>query len=185
MRLRCICGSGQGYCHVSYCQVTGAPSLPSPTSLLCFKLPRPCWSPSTTLSLPLFLSLLSTLLCLLCFLSSLDSLRSRLIWTVPPRPPFLSAFDLSVCALVCWLQWCEPLADYMVFQWLSFSPSILFYQFFRQIFHLIFSCKIFYRIFDAKFQSCGWGLENPHHGPSFKSNFEISGKNSGQELLQF
>ena len=45
---------------------------------------------------PFFLSLLSTLLCLLSFLCFLDSLRSCLIWTLPPRPPFLSAFDLSV-----------------------------------------------------------------------------------------
>ena len=36
---------------------------------------------------------IESLLCLLIFLSSLDSLRSRLIWTVPPMPPFLSAFD--------------------------------------------------------------------------------------------
>ena len=39
----------------------------------------------------------------------------------------------------------------MAFQWLSFSHSILFYQFLRQIFHPIFSCKFFYRIFHAKF----------------------------------
>ena len=53
---------------------------------------------------------------------------------------------------VCWLQRCEPLADYMAFQWLSFSHSILIHQFFRQFFHPIFSCKIFYRIF-AKFST--------------------------------
>ena len=46
-----------------------------------------------TPSTPFFLSILSTLLCLLSFLSSLAFLRSRLIWIVPPRPPFLSLFD--------------------------------------------------------------------------------------------
>ena len=52
-------------------------------------------SQSTPLN-PFFLSLLSTLLCLLSLLSPLDSLHSWFIWTVPPRPPFLSAFDWSV-----------------------------------------------------------------------------------------
>ena len=34
-------------------------------------------------------------------------------------------------------------------------------------------------------QSCEWGLENPLCRPLFKSNFENSRINSGQELLQF
>ena len=36
-----------------------------------------------------------------------------------------------------------------------------------------------------KNQSGGWGSENPLCRPSFKSNFENSGNNTGQELLQF
>ena len=54
--------------------------------------------------------------CLHSFLSSLEScldcLRSWLIWTMPPRPPFLSAFDQTVLILKkkspipCWYQWC-------------------------------------------------------------------------------
>ena len=34
-------------------------------------------------------------------------------------------------------------------------------------------------------QSGGWGSENPLCRPSFKFNFENSGNNTGQELLQF
>ena len=87
-----ICCFGKCSCYASYwCFVTTFPYLPS-SLLLCFVLPRPCWSSSTTPSTPFFLSLLSTLLCLLSFLSSLAFLPSLLIWTVPPRPSFLSVF---------------------------------------------------------------------------------------------
>ena len=42
---------------------------------------------------------------------------------------------------VCWLQRCEPLADYMAFHWLSFSHSILSDKFFIWFFHAKFSTE--------------------------------------------
>ena len=77
-------------------RLTGASSLPSPSYLPHRFCASDCPCPADLLPGRRHLlssSPFSPLLCLLAFLSSLAFLRSRLIWTVPPRPPFLSVFD--------------------------------------------------------------------------------------------
>ena len=83
---------------------------------------------------------------------------------------------------VCWLQRCEPLADYMAFHWLSFSHSILFHQFFIQFFHAKISTEFlqnFLQNFRSNFPSKFW--------PNFRSKIfrQILGRKFSGDLGGF